>query len=98
MRLDTVELGRADLILLLVREAGDQIAYIFDALPGHGLGAERLRYRARFFLLFGLYLSKKGAHCMGVVAGGPHILSAEPVCLFLSAARELEEGQRNRQS
>src|SRR5499426_1500233 len=35
---------------------------------------------------------------MRVVPGGPHILSAEPICLLLGAARKLEEGQRNGQS
>src|SRR5262249_62385876 len=98
MRLDAGELGRADLILLLVREARDQIAHLFDAVACHRMSAERLRYSARLLLLLGLELFKKGYHRMRVVPGGPHILSAEPIGFFLGAARELEEGQRNRQS
>src|SRR5262249_37029794 len=62
------------------------------------MSAERLRYRAWLLLLLGLELFKKGDHRMRIIPGGPHILSAEPVCLLFGAARELEEGQRNHQS
>src|SRR5262249_58275686 len=83
-RLDTGELRRADLILLLIREAGDQIAHLFDAITRHRMSAERLSYRARLLFLLGLELFKKGDHRVRAVPRAPHILIAEPIPFFPS--------------
>src|SRR5215471_17332516 len=47
--------------------------------------------RARFLFVLGLELLEHGSHRARIVAGGPHVLHAEPIGFFFGATAELQK-------
>src|SRR5262249_50143780 len=96
-RLHLAEFRRAELVLTSIGESRDQLAHFGDAVAGLGVRLKVFQRRAGFLFFFRRHFFEEGDRRVGVVPRSPHILPPEPVGLFLGAARELQEGQRNGQ-